>query len=65
VVVRRREEQNGREGKRERELGAGTGEGLMCAAGEKGEKKKKRKWEGGAAVRGTKGKRGEEKERKK
>jgi hypothetical protein len=55
VVVRRREEQNGREGKRERELGAGTGEGLMCAAGEKVDKKKKRKWEGGAAVHRKRG----------
>jgi hypothetical protein len=62
MAVRRGEEENGREGKREKESHAGTGEGLLCAVGEKEEKKKKRKWEGGVAVRGT---RGREKKKKK
>jgi hypothetical protein len=36
----------------------------VCGRGE-GREEKEKKWEGGVAVRGTKGKRGEEKERKK
>jgi hypothetical protein len=60
MAVRRGEEENGREGKRERKSGAGTGEGQQCACvgredgvvegcpprrGKKGEKKKiKEEW---------------------